>query len=247
MLKGFHTTTFLVLALMVPAPALSTVVFDFDDVAPSLKKQPGGVQVELYMEGLYGSNVSVSQKTHAVRGAPIYGAADPENAYLQLGKGKGASAIVIHFDDDPIDSFSVDFKLLKKAKKFSIYADGELISLDTLAKGKKLTKAEKKQGLSGQKTFYFDEPIHTLEFVGKKKSFVIDNLIVDLPTDTDGNTEEEENGTEENNQNLPQFPPLGDTSRVTATQVSVPEPSSLLLFIFGFAAVRLRSFFSKPL
>lgn len=249
MLKGLFATSLLMITLMMPAPASSTTVFDFDDVAPTAKKQSGGLQVELYMEGLYGSNVTVSQKTTAVRGAPIYGgsAADADNAYLKLGKGKGAQAIVIHFDDDPIDSFSVDFKLLKKAKKFSILADGKVISLDTLS------KAQKKKGLSGQKTFYFDSPVHTLEFVGKKKSFVIDNLVVDLSTEEDENSEydptqlpSESNDNEENNGDpIPPFLPTNDTYPDTANQLAVPEPASLLLLAFGLAAVRLRGIGSK--
>ena len=253
MLKSLYVTTLLMLALVIPAPALSTVLFDFDDVTPTSKKSPGGPLVEVYMEGLYGSNVTVSQKTTAVRGTPLYGAAagDLDNAYLKLGKGKGASAIVIHFDDDPIDSFSVDFKLFKKAKKFSILADGELISLDTLS------KAQRKTGLSGQKTFFFDQPVHTLEFIGKKKSFAIDNLAVDLSTgDTENeNTEtdpleeslpSESNNNEENNGNpIPQFIPLNDTGPVTVNQAAVPEPSSLLLLAFGFAAAALRAFIRK--
>lgn len=235
MFKGFFTTSLLMLSLAMPAPAWSTVLFDFDDVAPTAKKQPGGLQVELYMEGLYGSNVNVSQKTTAVRGTPIYGggAADADNAYLTLGKGKGPQGIVIHFNDDPIDSFSVDFKLLKKAKKFSIFADGELISLDTL------TKAQKKTGLSGQKTFFFDTPVHTLEFVGKKKSFVIDNLMVDLSEEEDN----ENAGSVILGGNLPPFIPTNDTFPGTENQLAaVPEPSSLLLLAIGFAAARLRWF-----
>ena len=250
MFKGYFSTVLLMMAtLLVPSPATSTVMFDFDDVAPSSRQSAGGPQIEVYMEGLYGSNVTVSQKTSAVRGASILDPADLDNSYLQLGKGKRAQAIVIHFDDDPIDSFSIDFKLFKKAKNFSIYADGELISLDALS------KAEKKKGMSGQKTIFFDTPVHTLEFVGKKKSFAIDNLVVDLPEEEEtsagiilqqqnptlpSDTNSTENGTG------PNFIPNNETNRAIESQVAaVPEPSSLVLLAFGFAAARMRTFLSK--
>jgi len=241
----FMTGLLLVVALLFPSAASATVVFDFDDVQPTPRKTPGGLQVELYMEALYGSNVSVSPNTSAAHGPSIYKSAyqssDSENAFLTLGKGKGLPAIVIHFDDNPIDSFSVDFKLFKKAKGFSIFADGKLISLDALS------KAQKKTGLSGQKTFYFDNPIHELTFTGgKKNSFAIDNLVVDLPGDGDS----EEDLPSESNENGSgpglNFIETSETNREFETQsTAVPEPTSLLLLAFGFAAVRLRSFFAN--
>jgi hypothetical protein len=269
-MKKYVSPSLLILAMLcAPSAALSTTVFDFDDVPGPARRTPAGQQVELYMEGLYGSNLTVSQKTTAVQGASILDPADSANRNLEIRKGKGATAIVIQFDDNPIDSFSIDYKLFKKSKGLSIFADGVLIDVEAL------TKAQKKKGLSGQKIFTFDTPVHTLEFRGKKRSFAIDNLVVDLPsggettggviltasntnTNTDGNTNfsddetpdtsglpsENDNGEKDNP--LPSFIATSDIVSPTDGQVAaVPEPSSLLLLLFGFAAAPLKSFLSK--
>src|ERR1043166_3628623 len=279
-MKKYFSTSLLMLAMLcAPSAAMSTTVFDFDDVPGPVRRTPAGQQVELYMEGLYGSDLTVSQKTTARRGASILDPADPANRYLQIGKGKGPAAIVIHFDENPIDSFSIDFKLFKKAKNLSIFADGELIDVEALS------KAQRKKGISGQRVFIFDAPVHTLEFIGKKKSFAIDNLAVDLPrggettgggvilttsntntnsdTNTDTNTDADTNTTPPDNETpdssglpsdtdngednpLPNFILTGETVPLTDSQVTaVPEPSSLLLLLFGFAAAPLTSFLSK--
>ena len=239
------TSSLILIAVLLPAPAMSTVVFDFDDVPVPSRRTPGGPLVEVYMEGLYGSNVSVSPNTSAAHGSSIHNALDVDNSYLKIGKGKGPSAIVIHFDDNPIDSFSIDFKLFKKAKNFSIYADGELISMDALS------KAQRKTGMAGQKTFFFDSPVHTLEFVGKKKSFAIDNLVVDLPEDGETGiilqqlsgtlpSDTNNNNNNEGNTSGPTFIATNLTGPETQNQVAVPEPSSFLLLAIGLAALRSR-------
>jgi hypothetical protein len=235
MLRGVFSTSLLMLvALLLPTPGLSTTVFDFDQVEPTPRKGKPGAQVEVYMEKLYGSNISISQNTSAARGPSIYDAGDLDNSYLRVGKGKGGSSIVIHFDDNPVDSFSVDFKLFKGAKKFSILADGQVIDSQTL------TKAQKKSGLSGHRTFFFDGPIHTLEFVGlKKKSFAIDNLAVDLSSDTDPTSDPSDSNTSSANAEGSVIVtqdvtgPSGsfdETDEPTINQAAVPEPSSFLLF-----------------
>ena len=268
MKKYFSTSLLMLVMLYAPSAAMSTVVFDFDDVPGPARRIAGGQQVELYMEGLYGSNVSVSQKTTAVPGSSILDPADPTHRYLQIGKGKGPAAIVINFDENPIDSFSIDFKLFKKAKGLSIFADGQLIDVEALS------KAQKKKGISGQKVFVFDTPVHSLGFVGKKKSFAIDNLVVDLPSgaentggviltesnsspnidttsfedgetsDISGLPSDTDNGG--GNNGWPNFVLTNDIVSLTdAPAATVPEPSSLLLLLFGFAAAPVKSFLGK--
>jgi hypothetical protein len=221
--------------LICPVEATSTVLFDFDQIQATSKKGVSGADVELYMEGLYGSGLSVSPKTTAVHGPSFYGSSTlsglaGHNSYLTVGKGKKAPSIVINFDDNPIDSFSVDFKLFKKAKSLSILADGELINHQTLS------KAQRKTGLSGQSTFFFDTPIHSLQFVGsKKKSFAIDNLSIDLPGDfgfasnLNGNLGSFPSGTDPTSANSS----LDDISAIVQPLADVSEPSSLLLFTVG--------------
>jgi hypothetical protein len=210
-----------------PTQASSTTVFDFDSIQSTSKKGAGGATVEAYMEGLYGSNLSVSQKTAAVRGPSIYNNADLDNSYLKIGKGKGGPpAIVIKFDDDPIHSFSVDFKLLRKAKSFSILADGELINHQSL------TKAQKKSGLSGHQNAY-------LRFVGlKKKSFAIDNLVVNIPFDLDDASEFGQAGGSSFTANVNGFSDSNGTDfdaplDINQLTADVREPASLLLFGLG--------------
>jgi hypothetical protein len=223
-----------------PALAASTVVFDFDDIQATSKKGVSGAAIEIYMEGQYGSGLSVSPKATAVRGAPFYGSDSlsglaVDNSYLTVGKGKGAPTITIDFGDNPIDSFSVDFKLFRKAKSFSILADGELINHQTLS------KAQRKKGLSGhQSAYFFDTPVQSLQFVGsKKKSFAIDNLVVNLPSDFDGGFSIEQSGSSFTDNVLP----LGDTEGTDVNSAlgdaninqvaDVPEPASLLLIVLG--------------
>ena len=226
-----------------PVQATSTVLFDFDDIPATSKKGVSGVDVEIYMEAQYGSGLSVSPKATAVLGAPFYGSNNlsglaGDNSYLTVGKGKGAPTITIDFGDNPIDSFSVDFKLFKKAKSFSIFADGELITRQTLS------KAQRKTGLSGrQAAYFFDTPVHTLQFVGsKKKSFAIDNLAVDLASDLDDDSTGEEDASFIANVTEFSDSALGDVNGSTISQVTdVPEPASLLMLVFGFFGLILSS------
>jgi hypothetical protein len=69
--------------------------------------------------------------------------------------------------------------------------------------------------------------VHSLQFVGsKKKSFAIDNLVVDLPSDFDDGSSFEVSGS------IDSVP--GDANGITINQVAdVPEPASLLLFVLG--------------
>jgi PEP-CTERM motif len=204
----------------------SMVVFDFDDIHSQSKKGVNAVDIEAYMEGLFGSDLSVSQNTTAI--GSIGGnssnllhnssAGLNNGGYLKVGKGKGAG-IIIDFGDNPIDSFSVDFRLFKRAKNFSILADGVVINQLTLS------KAERKTGIAGhQDDFFFDTPVHQLQFVGLgKKKFAIDNLIINIPLP--GGENNDPPGGEG-----PIDPPGGG---IGITQVEVTEPSSLLMLAVG--------------
>jgi hypothetical protein len=167
--------------------AASMVVFDFDQIHSQSKKGITGSDIEAYMEGLFGSDISVSRNTTAVNNNGAISNSSQRlsetltgsDSYLKVGKGKGTSGITIDFGDNPIDSFSVDFRLFKRAKNFSILADGVVINQQVL------TKSQRKTGLAGhQNAYFFDAPVHTLQFVGvNKKSFAIDNLAINIPLD----------------------------------------------------------------
>jgi hypothetical protein len=205
--------------------ASSMVVFDFDDIH-SPKKRVKAVDIEAYMEELFGADLSVSQNTTAIGsiGGNSLNLAGLNNGYLKVGKGKGAG-IIIDFGDNPIDSFSVDFRLFKRAKNFSILADGVVINQLTLS------KAERKTGIAGhQDDFFFDSPVHQLQFVGLgKKKFAIDNLIINIPLPGDEEDDDPPAG------GGPLDPPSGGD--IGSNQVA--EPSSLLMLAVGLCGALL--------
>jgi hypothetical protein len=219
------------------------VVFDFDDIHSQSKKGVNAVDIEAYMQGLFGADLSVSRNTTAI--GSIGGtssnllhssSAGLNNGYLKVGKGKG-TGIIIDFGDNPIDSFSVDFRIFKRAKNFSILADGVVINQLTLS------KAERKTGIAGhQDDFFFDTPVHQLQFVGLgKKSFAIDNLIINIPLPGGENNDQPGGeglidppgggiGNDQPGGEGPIDPPGGG---IGITQVEVTEPSSLLMLAVG--------------
>jgi len=203
-----------------PALAASMVLFDFDQIQSHSKKGVNASDIEAYMEGLFGSDMTLSQKTTAV------------NSALRIGKGKGAPAITIDFGVNPIDSFSVDFQLFKNAKSFTILADGVVINQQTLS------KAQKKAGLTGhQSSYFFDTPVHTLQFVGlQTKSFAIDNLAINIPYDE--SEPYDESGPNENGSNasgifISAQGLGGDIVNINQITADVAEPSSLLMLAVG--------------
>jgi hypothetical protein len=243
MMNTFKMASLILPALLAGQPVFADMVsFDFDDIQSQSKKGPKAPDIELYMESLYGGDLSVSPNTAAGSTATspsqsLSPALGISNGYLKAGKGKG-SGISFDFGDNPIHSFSVDWMLRKGGKSFTILADGEVINQTILS------KSQKKSGASGhQDPYFFDTAIHKLEFIGlKKKSFAIDNLVINIPTG--GDTDENENpneqteGSQDNNpgaNNLPSAvfdnpPSGGDTSQAAA---AVPEPSSLLMLLIG--------------
>ena len=213
-----------------PAFAEGMVLFDFNQIHSQSKNGVNASDVAAYMEGLFGSDVSVSQNTTAV------------NSFLKIGKGKGASGITIDFGANPIDSFSVDFQLFKNAKSFTILADGVVINQQILS------KAQRKAGLTGhQSSYFFDTPVQTLQFVGlQKKSFAIDNLVINIPLPTDkqlddlddlneeSESDSNENGNNSSGNGLPGGAvAVGDSIITNQVTAAVPEPSSLLMLAIG--------------
>jgi hypothetical protein len=231
-----RTLLFFLTVLFFEASAFanSMVLFDFDDIH-SPKKNIKAVDIEAYMEGLFGADISISSNTKAIRSSSSNllhsSAAGFNSGYLTVGSGKGAG-ITIDFGDNPIDSFSVDFRMLKRAKTFSILADGVLINQQTLS------KAERKAGLVGhQNDFFFDTPVHQLQFVGlSKKSFAIDNLVINIPLPGGEGPSDPPGGG-------PSDPPGGGGIIDINT---VPEPSSLLMLAVGlFGALLSRRLLAR--
>jgi hypothetical protein len=228
--------------------AASMVLFDFDHLHSDSKKGITAPAIEAYMEGLFGSDISVSRNTTAVnnngtitnfsqRLSETLGGSD---SYLKVGKGKGPSGITIDFGNSPIESFAVDFQLFKKAKSFTILADGVVINQQTLS------KAQRKTGLAGhQNAYFFDTPVQMLQFVGvNKKSFAIDNLVINIPLPTDEEldaSDSNENGNNSSGNSLPSGGGTGGENSIITNLViaDVPEPSSLLMLVMGLGGAWL--------
>jgi PEP-CTERM motif-containing protein len=262
--KIIRITGVMFLMLFVHRPIFAEMVsFDFDDIQSQSKKGAKALDIELYMESLHGSDIFVSGNTVSGKssgGASVTllqspsGALGINDGYLKIGKGKG-SGISFDFGDNPIHSFSVDWLLKKGGKSFTILADGVVINQQTLS------KAQKKTGASGhQDAYFFDTPIHKLEFIGlKKKSLAIDNLVINIPlpeenesvesfglADPNAETTNENNdgpggdGNPTGNYLALEFldnPPGNDGDPVRTT--AVPEPSSLLMLALGVSAAWL--------
>jgi len=242
---------FFLTVLLVDQRAFASMVqFDFDQIHSQSTKGVKASDIEVYMEGLFGSDISVSQNTTAIKSigstslnflhTPSQSLGD--NSYLKVGKGKGPSGITFDFGANPIHSFNVDFLMLKRAKSLTILADGVVINQQTL------TKAQRKTGLTGhQSDYFFDTPVQKLEFIGlKKTSFAIDNLIINIPLPTDEElddldnlNEESESDPNENGSNTSETNPPGGAGPGDATIIinqavaAVPEPSSLLMLAMG--------------
>ena len=149
-------------------------LFDFNQLQPTSKRQANSyMTIESYMEGLYGSDVSVARGAMAAAGM---GNLSSPDAFLLNGKGKN-SGLTLSFDNSPINSFAVDWEVFRKGTGILIKADGVVIFQDLI------TKSEKKTGVSDHlATVFFDHSIHTLEFIGLGKSKIgIDNLAVNIP------------------------------------------------------------------
>jgi hypothetical protein len=147
-------------------------LFDFNQTPTSPRRHANDyVSVESYMEGLFGSDITVSRGTTAVTGM-----GNLDDAFLLNGKGRN-SALVLSFDSSPINSFAVDWEVFKKGTGIIIKADGVVIYQNLL------TKSESKTGImSHLASIYFNSPIHTLEFIGLGKTKIgIDNLAVNIP------------------------------------------------------------------
>ena len=184
-------------------------LFDFNDINPPKKKKQHAAAIDAYMERLYGSEITVGPRTRLAgmpgRNARTAASLNPASgAFLKNSGGKN-SGIELSFDASPISSFSVDSQVFKRGFGILIKADGVIIYQHLL------TKAEKRSGIMESiDPIFFDQPVHTLEFIGMKRTKIgIDNLQVNLATDVGGD------------------PPTA----------AVPEPSSLLMLGVGFLAV----------
>jgi len=222
MKSSLWSSLFLVLSIFLfNHPVHADSFFDFDEINAPKKKSTHSAAIDSYMERLYGSDITVGPRAQVVNSSGNHGRAaagfsPPSDSFLKNGNGRN-SGITLSFDASPISSFSVDSQVFKRGVGIIIKADGVIIYQHLL------TKAEKRSGIMESiDPFFFDKPIHTLEFIGINRTKIgIDNLEVNLSQAGDP---EDQLGAEE------------------ASQASVPEPSSLLMLGVGFLAA---SWFSR--
>ena len=147
-----------------PAFPESMVSFDFDYIQSHSKKGVNASDIEVYMEGLFGSDITVSQNTAVVKSTGSNTLNFPNSpsaslngndAYLKVGRGRGPSGIALDFGANPINSFNVDWRIFKGGKSFTILADGVVIDQHTLS------KAQRKSGLTGHQDTYTSIPRFT--------------------------------------------------------------------------------------
>jgi hypothetical protein len=173
--------------------------------------------IESYMEGLYGSDITVSRGITATigslstsemifRGGLAPSVSSP-GAFLLNGKSRN-SGLVLSFGNSPINSFAVDWEVFRKGTGITIKADGVVIFQDLL------TKSQRKTGVSDRLApVFFDNAIHTLEFVGLRKSKIgIDNLAVNIPQPNESSDKQPSGSSNSAGDEAPQGNPEGGGS-----------------------------------
>jgi PEP-CTERM motif len=209
MKRLFLSSLFLLLGIFQSNQAVfADSLFDFNQITAPRKKTQHAAAIDAYMESLYGSEITVGPRTQIAGSSATSGRraaaslSSASNAFLRNGRGSD-SGITLSFDASPISSFSVDSQVFKRGVGILIKADGVIVYQHLL------TKAEKRSGIMESiDPILFDQPVHTLEFIGMKRTKIgIDNLRVNIGEDQIG------------------------AEVPTAT---IPEPSSLLMLGVGF-------------
>ena len=152
----------IVIALMVFAMSTtaSAILFDFED-APYLG---GAAAIEAYMEGIYGSDITV---THGRVGDGVWNGPLGPDHYIQAVPSWGTHWFSISFNEVPITSVSFDWGVESNA--FHAYADG----VEFFSQGYGVWSS----GNSG--TYSFASPVTTLKFSNSWLGEIeVDNLNV---------------------------------------------------------------------
>lgn len=139
----------LVLGVIFAEDAVGVIVFDFED-APVYG---GAGEIEAYMEGVYGSDITVLGGTvrDSLWGGGISGPLGDDN-YVRVWGLCGGSGFSISFEEEPITSVSFDSGVVFSS--FYAYGDGEEIFRD----------GWRCWGSDNSGTIYFDSPVTTLQF-----------------------------------------------------------------------------------
>jgi hypothetical protein len=153
----------LILGAIFAGSAAGAVVFDFEG-APL---DGGAGEIETYMEGLYGSGITVVGGT--VRDSLGGGFSAPlgDDQYVMACDDCASSSISISFDDMAITSASFDYGVVSSS--FYVLADGATI----------FGRAWRDWGSGNTGPISFGSPVTTLAFMSDSPGEIeIDNLVV---------------------------------------------------------------------
>lgn len=152
--------TLITMIVFAAGVAQAAITFDFE----GLPYLAGSSAIETYMEGVYGSDITVANAL--IGDGPLPGPLGPDN-YVQNNPSFGKHWFSFSFNDAPITSVSFDWGM--EADAFHAYADGT----EFFSKSYSLYKS----GNTG--TIVFMTPVTTLKFsdsiIGEVE---IDNLTV---------------------------------------------------------------------
>jgi len=148
--------------------AAATICFKFNE----LSSGSGQAEIEAYMEGIYGSDITVLN-TAVGDGS---GALGPDS-YLQNKPSNGKQWLTISFNEVPITAVSFDWAMEGNLfQAFAAYVGDDDDDLEFV----EFLKRHKHDGSSGNMgMFYFDSPVKVLKFTDTHQGEIqLDNLCV---------------------------------------------------------------------
>jgi len=162
-------TSLLVAVLLVQNACAASVLFDFDD--DDLPWWSGAAAIENYMEGLYGSDITVvgGRVGNGIIPGPLHDF--PGDHYIQTELGCGPHSFSLSFNELPVVAVSFDWGV--RMGSFHAYADDDEEEFFS-SEGWDWWAS----GSSG--TIFFETPVTTLKFTGScfLGEIEIDNLVV---------------------------------------------------------------------
>jgi len=164
----FLTSVFIA-ALLVQSVCAASVLFDFDD--DDLPRWGGAAEIENYMEGLYGSDITVvgGRVGNDIMPGPLHDF--PGDHYIQTELGWKPHSFSLSFNEVPVVALSFDWGV--RMGSFHAYADDDEEEFFSSEGWDWWTS-----GSSG--TIFFETPVTTLKFTGScfLGEIEIDNLVV---------------------------------------------------------------------